>query len=94
MSTATITRQLQVSGQLRGLCYCWNMAQLARFLGVQGWVSKQEDGKVDAIVSGPTSKVETLIQWAHVGPLGARIDEVSVSDFAELVGEIGEFQQR
>lgn len=94
MSTATITRQVQVSGQLRGYCYCWNMAQLARFLGLQGWVSSRPNGCIDAIVSGPASQVESLIQWAHLGPLGAHVEEVSVSEFAELEGELGEFQQR
>lgn len=77
---ATQTCQLHITGDLQGVGYRWSMAQLARSLGLSGWVHKQDDGHVQAVVSGPTDSVQALIEWARRGPAGARVQAVQVSD--------------
>jgi acylphosphatase len=91
IEAATRTCHLQISGDLQGVGYRWSMAQLARSLGLSGWVGKQIGGNVQAIVSGPTDSVHALIEWAHRGPSGAKVQSVWVTP-AE--GSFRGFEQR
>ena len=88
----TITRHLRITGRVQGVGYRWNMAQQAQSLGVSGWVRNRLNGSVEAVVSGPSSAVEALVDWAQRGPSGARVDGV-VTDIAGE-GLLGEFDQR
>ena len=97
MSTATLiaaaTRvcHLQISGDLQGVGYRLSMAPLARSLGLSGWVRKQIDGNVQAVVSGATDSVQALIERARRGTSGAKVLSVSVT-LAE--GNFRGFEQR
>jgi acylphosphatase len=87
----TRTCLLQITGELQGVGYRWSMAQLARSLGLGGWVQKQIGGSVQAVISGPTDSVQALIEWAAHGPSGAKVDSVQVRP-AE--GHFRGFEQR
>jgi acylphosphatase len=91
VGNATITRQLHITGELQGVGYRWSLAQLARSLGVSGWVAKERDGHVEAVVCGPESTVQELIDWAQHGPRGARVDTFMES---EAGGLFEGFEQR
>ena len=49
------------------------------------------DGTVEAVIQGPASAVETLIEWAHTGPPLARVDRVEIG---EAEGVYREFLKR
>lgn len=77
---ASTTLHLCITGPVQGVGYRWNMAQEARRLGVKGWVRNRLDGSVEAVVCGPVQAVEAVLGWAQVGPVGARVDEVVISE--------------
>ncbi|MGA8295467.1 MAG: acylphosphatase, partial [Acidimicrobiales bacterium] len=66
------------------------LAEVARDLGVDGWVKNRPDGCVEAVLEGERKKVEKVLEWGRKGPPRARVDGFDVSD-EEPSGESGFF---
>ena len=64
------------------------MADLARRLGISGWVRNLPDGKVEALAEGERARLNELIRFCHVGPRGAVVRKVEV----EWTDPSGEFR--
>ena len=70
--------RLRIEGRVQGVFYRQSTRQTARAIGVSGWVRNLSDGAVEAELTGPHEKVESLIQWMHKGPPNARVERVDV----------------
>jgi len=68
-----------VSGWVQGVFYRWNMKELAKRLGLNGWVRNLPDGRVEAVLEGEKSHVEQIIEWCRTGPPGASVARVEVT---------------
>ena len=80
--------RLCITGRVQGVGYrAWAM-QIARRLGLRGWVRNRSDGSVDALVTGEEDAVARMIEACREGPLGARVSDVAVSD-TEDDGSVG-----
>ncbi|GAB4089147.1 acylphosphatase [Hydrogenophaga soli] len=90
-----ICRHLWVQGRVQGVYYRASTVQVARELGLTGWVRNRHDGRVEAVVCGPAQAVHRLVHWAHQGPIAARVDAVQVTavEPADWGGPFTEFQQ-
>jgi acylphosphatase len=75
-----------VSGRVQGVGFRWAMLDRARSRDVAGWVRNRPDGSVEAVFEGPPDAVEALVAWTRRGPVGARVDDVTV----ELEAPVGE----
>ncbi|WP_332671563.1 acylphosphatase [Aromatoleum sp.] len=84
-SEATALR-LAVYGRVQGVSYRAGARREALRLGLKGWVRNRHDGSVEALVSGPRSRVDAFVDWARNGPPGARVDrlEVACAEFEEM----------
>ncbi len=71
---------VQVCGRVQGVGFRMASYERARRLGVTGWVRNREDGSVEVFAQGAAEKVDSFVQWLHVGPAYARVDSVSISD--------------
>lgn len=77
-----------VSGRVQGVFYRATAEQVARELGLHGWVRNLPDGRVEAIAEGPIAALEAFETWCRRGPA-----HVQVSDLAARRSEAsGEFQ--
>lgn len=70
------TRRLVIQGQVQGVGYRYAMMGMARRLSIKGWVRNRRDGSVEALVQGPLTAVDQLIDWARQGPDGASVRSV------------------
>lgn len=69
---------LLISGRVQGVTFRANTKSKAQSLDLKGWVRNTDDGKVEAVVEGEKEKIKELIEWAHKGPILAKVDNVEV----------------
>ena len=68
-----------VSGEVQGVGYRYTMQSVAERAGATGWVRNLRDGTVEAEIQGSDAEVQVVIDWAHRGPRGGRVDDVRVT---------------
>jgi acylphosphatase len=80
--------RLIIEGTVQGVGFRQALATQANALGLTGWVCNRRDGTVEACFQGPQQDVEALVTWAHHGPRGARVANVTRTgaDDAEIAG--------
>lgn len=76
MATDTICLHALVSGRVQGVGYRYSTQKQARLLGLVGWVRNLFDGRVEAMIQGNRSQVNTMLRWMQAGPISAQVDEV------------------
>jgi acylphosphatase len=52
---------------------------IALRLGLTGYVRNLPSGDVEIVAEGEDSQVRQLVEWAHVGPPQAHVDEVQIA---------------
>ena len=67
-----------VTGRVQGVGMRMACAAQAERAGVAGWVRNLSDGRVEAVLEGEEGAVDEVLRWLHSGPLGARVEDVSV----------------
>jgi len=77
------TVHLVIKGKVQGVYYRASARDVAREVGVTGWIKNMTDGNVEALVSGPEERVEKFIEWCRKGPKNAEVSEVIVNDSKE-----------
>src|ERR1700754_553348 len=65
------TVRLVISGRVQGVSYRWWTVGEATQRGLNGLVRNRRDGSVEALVSGPASAVDDLIEACRQGPPAA-----------------------
>jgi acylphosphatase len=64
-----------VSGHVQGVCFRHYTRQKANELGITGWVKNLPNGDVEALICGPTDKIDALLGWLAHGPEHARVSD-------------------
>jgi acylphosphatase len=79
-----------VIGRVQGVYFRQNTKQVATRHRVTGWVRNLSDGRVEAIFEGDDMDVNEVIEWCHIGPPKAKVEDVDVK-FQKYTGEFAEF---
>jgi len=82
-----------VSGLVQGVFFRHNTRQVAKELGITGWVRNLPDEGVEIMAEGEKEKIEKLIKWARKGPSIARVDKFN-AEYEEYKGEFNSFEVR
>lgn len=67
-----------VSGRVQGVFFRYHTQQLAKEMGVRGWVRNLPDGRVEAVFEGEREKVKEMIEFCRRGPPSAHVVDVKV----------------
>ena len=86
-----MTRHLTIRGRVQGVGYRNYLEYQAQQLGICGWVRNRSDGSVEAVVHGPATAVEAIIECARRGPRAAQVSSVEVREDA---GDYALFETR
>lgn len=79
-----------ISGRVQGVFFRAETRDLARRLGVTGWVRNLWDGRVEAVFEGEDWAVERMVAWCQRGPRGAHVDDVEAT-YEGYTGEYDSF---
>lgn len=77
------TVQLIIKGKVQGVFYRASAKDVAREIGVTGWIKNMPDGSVEVLVSGSEERVAKFIEWCWKGPKSAEVNEVIINDSKE-----------
>lgn len=79
MKGELVRAHVYISGRVQGVGYRYSTRAQANILGLKGWVRNLLDGRVEAVLEGDRTKVESMIRWCHQGPLSAKVKTVNVT---------------
>lgn len=68
-----------VQGRVQGVGYRAACADMARALGLRGWVRNRRDGAVEAFLAGPETHVLRMQEWMWEGPDSALVTQLDVA---------------
>jgi len=86
---AAVSYKVVISGLVQGVAFRACMRDEALRLGVKGWVRNRDDGAVEALMQGEEANVARLLEWARVGPKGARVTSVKSRELKECPQQVG-----
>ncbi len=79
-----------VRGRVQGVFFRASARDMARGIGVKGWVKNCLDGSVEAVFEGKKDAVDEMVNWCRKGPSGAFVDHIDIYR-EEYSGEFDEF---
>lgn len=82
---------LIVSGFVQGVNFRFYTRDVARRLGLKGWVRNRMEGDVEIVAEGTEDKVKAFVDWARKGPPGARVRDVKLH-WEEYKAEFTDFR--
>jgi acylphosphatase len=81
---------LIISGRVQGVAYRYSLEDLARRLGINGWVKNTSRGQVEALLEGKEDKIKEAVAWCHKGPSLALVEDIEI-EYEEYQGEFDTF---
>lgn len=75
-----VHRNIVVTGKVQGVFYRATSVDVARQLGLKGFVQNERNGDVYIEVEGPEEIINKLIDWCRKGPARAQVSSVVVTE--------------
>jgi len=72
-------KKVIIHGNVQGVFFRKFVEENAVKLKLKGYVKNLEDGSVEAVFDG--EKIDEMIKLCWEGPLGAKVDDIEISDF-------------
>ncbi len=69
-----------ISGKVQGVFFRQALKVIAKKNNVMGWVRNLPDKRVEALLEGDSTSVNSVIKWTRVGPANSRVDDIQVSN--------------
>ena len=69
-----------VTGLVQGVFFRASTEEEAKAHGLRGYVRNNSDGTVEAVFIGRRANIDKLIEWCRLGPKGARVDNVDITE--------------
>ena len=70
--------RLLVSGNVQGVFFRQALKVVAKKNNVSGWVRNLKDRRVEAVFEGGSKYINSVIEWARVGPANSRVEDIEV----------------
>lgn len=72
--------RVRIEGRVQGVGYRVWTADMAREIGLSGWVRNRRDGTVEALFAGPSAAVEAMLARCQGGPRASRVTAVLIEE--------------
>ena len=70
--------RLFVTGRVQGVFFRQSLKAKSIQNNIFGWVKNLQDGRVECLLQGTEENISTLVQWAHIGPANAIVENVEI----------------
>lgn len=80
-----VHRNIRVNGRVQGVYYRASTVDMAKSIGLKGFVFNEPSGSVYMEIEGEDFQVNQMIEWARKGPPMARVESLDVTD-GNIVG--------
>ena len=80
-----------VKGKVQGVYFRQGMKDIAEKKNVTGWVQNLQDKRVEAVLEGKDTDVNSVIEWSHMGPPSAIVDDVEIIN-EDYMGKFSKFE--
>ena len=78
---------IKITGRVQGIGFRWCTYEQFVELGLTGKAENARDGSVEITVTGEEALLSKLVEWCHIGPNGAKINRVDVSEVSAQPAE-------
>ncbi len=82
-----------ISGRVQGVAFRWVTDDVARQLGVVGWVRNLRDGRVEVLAEAEEPTLKEFIEFLKRGPRHAKVTDIDI-EWLEATGEFKRFDVR
>jgi len=72
--------RILVSGNVQGVFFRQALKVVAKKNNVSGWVRNLKDRRVEAVFECDSKSINSVIEWARIGPANSRVDNIEVSN--------------
>ena len=79
-----------ISGRVQGVFFRAETQRAAIGFKITGWVKNMADGRVEAVFEGDDENMDKMLEWCHIGPPAARVEEV-LTEEEPYTGEFRDF---
>ena len=80
-----------ISGKVQGVFFRQALKVVAKKNNVTGWVRNLTDKRVEAILEGDGKSVNSVIEWAKIGPANSHVDDIEINN-EEFKNEFSTFE--
>ena len=82
--------RLIVKGRVQGVFYRKTTGEVARSLGLTGFVRNLSNKDVEIVVEGDSDVIAKLIEWARIGPPHADVKDLLI-EYSDYTGQYDKF---
>lgn len=75
-----VNYSVHIKGRVQGVGFRYSAVNIARKLGIFGFVKNVPDGSVLMEIEGGRLATEQMIEWSKHGPSGSRVDDIYISE--------------
>ena len=80
-----------ISGKVQGVFFRQALKVVAKKNNVMGWVRNLTDKRVEATLEGYNKSVNSVIEWAKIGPANSHVDNIEINN-EEFKNEFSTFE--
>jgi len=80
-----------VRGKVQGVYFRQGMKDIAEKKNVTGWVRNLQDKRVEAVLEGKETDVNSVIEWSQMGSPNAIVDDVEIIN-ENYMGKFSKFE--
>ena len=81
---------IYISGRVQEVFFRAETQRAAVGFNLTGWVRNMADRRVETCFEGKDENIDKMIEWCHIGPPAARVEEV-LTEEEHYTGEFRDF---
>lgn len=83
--------EISITGDVQGVSFRYYAKDIAKKLGITGWIRNEADGSISLVVEGKEKNLQNFLNWCHQGSPLATVEKVNSRE-GKYTGEFKSFE--